>query len=505
MTSRSASLRSRPLLAIAALWVFAWCWYTWGYWEDDAYIHLEYARSVAEGRGFAFNGRLSNGDTSPLWVLLLAAPLLAGMEGLLGGKLLALLGCAFALAMTWQFARRLADDALLRDPRWPAWVLLLFVASPYFCYWAFSGMEAVSAAGWVMLQSMLLMPRQASARTVLAAALCMGLGPLVRPELVLMFAAGGPFLLHQWWQVSRPVGAPRRWLLFAVALALLAMPLLLWSAYAVHAFGQVLPNTNAAKQAPPGTVVPLRLVQVMALGFPGVLLMAATLSLRALVHRAPPQGSPAADRAARCWHGLPHAALPLLAWLVMVSVFYAANHTHVQTRYVLVMAPGLMALLWVVAATRLRPPWLPGLTASCVALAMGASLWLTWPHLRNKIELIASTARMAEHIQATVPRQSPIAVYAIGQFGYLLRDHELVDVGGITRPAASRFLYDEPARVAWARAEGARYFIWGEPPEADALLVRAFSARQTGWHLNPAAYEQDAPLRLWQLRAPPAH
>ena len=26
-----------------------------GYWEDDAWIHLEFARSVSQGRGFAFN------------------------------------------------------------------------------------------------------------------------------------------------------------------------------------------------------------------------------------------------------------------------------------------------------------------------------------------------------------------------------------------------------------------------------------------------------------------
>lgn len=505
MTSRPQSPLSRQLLwGIAALWVIAWCWYTWGYWEDDAYIHLEYARSVAEGRGFAFNGHLSNGDTAPLWVLLLAAPMLTGLDGLVGGKLVALAGCAFALATSCQFAQRLSDDAALRDTHLQAWLLLLFVSSPYFCYWAFSGMEAVTAAGWVMLQSVLLMPRQPRVCTVLASAMCLGLGPLIRPELLLMFAAGGPFLLRQWWLVSLGMPTARRWALFMAAAAWLALPLLLWSAYAMHAFGEVLPNTNAAKQAPPGTVVPLRLLQVTALGFPGVLLMAVALPLGTWMRHAASQCTSASSPPARCWRGLPYTALPMTAWLVLVSVFYVANHTHVQTRYVLVMAPGLAALLWTSAMRQLPHHAVARLTATCVALTMGASLGLTQPHLRNKIDLIASTARMAEHIQTHVPSQSRVAVYAIGQFGYLLREHELIDLGGITRPAASRFLYDEKARMAWARAEGARYFIWGEAPEADAELILEEPALVVGWHLQRHRYDEASPLRLWQVPLSPS-
>lgn len=60
------------LYAFVAVWLVAWFIYGYSYWEDDAFIHLEFARSVAEGRGFAFDGLVTYGDTSPLWVLLLA-------------------------------------------------------------------------------------------------------------------------------------------------------------------------------------------------------------------------------------------------------------------------------------------------------------------------------------------------------------------------------------------------------------------------------------------------
>ena len=61
------------LYAFVLVWLVGWFVYGFSYWEDDAFIHLEFARSVAEGRGFAFNGALTYGDTSPLWVLLLAS------------------------------------------------------------------------------------------------------------------------------------------------------------------------------------------------------------------------------------------------------------------------------------------------------------------------------------------------------------------------------------------------------------------------------------------------
>lgn len=492
--------RTHWVLLLALVWVTAWLRFTWPYWEDDAYIHLEYARSLAEDHGFMFNSRLSNGDTSPLWVLWLALPMKLGAHGLWVSKFLTLLCCVATLAMLWRFTRLLLEDLALPSGAHLAWPLALFVSSPYFCYWAFSGMEAVAAAGWVMLQSSLLMPRRASRRTLLAAAICLGLGPLLRPELLLMLIVGGPFLLWQSKSVLQGSSPRTRiWTTVAILLAI-SLPLSVWSAYALQTFGHVMPNTNAAKQAPPGTWVSLRLLQVGALGFPGLILLGVALAV--------PDLRPATPGAAvrplqRNWHGMPHTALPLLAWVVLVACFYMANHTHVQTRYVLVLAPGLLALVCAMAVPRVHPTVLRSITAGSVALGAGISLLLVVPHMRNKIELIGSTARMATHIEASLPPGTPVAVYAIGQFGYLLRDHELVDVGGITRPSASRFLYDEKARVAWARAEGARYFIWGEAPEPGAVLVQSFDAHNVGWFMNPMAYAQSAPVRLWRLPASP--
>ena len=40
---------------------------------DDAFIHFQFARNLANGRGFSYNSdEPTYGDTSPLWVFMLA-------------------------------------------------------------------------------------------------------------------------------------------------------------------------------------------------------------------------------------------------------------------------------------------------------------------------------------------------------------------------------------------------------------------------------------------------
>lgn len=123
----SDSALSRWLLLASGLWCV--CWFIHGLhdWEDDAYIHLEFARNLAAGHGYSFNGLLVNGDTSPLWVLLLAGVHTLVPNWMIAGKLLAVLGVVFALTGTYFFAKRLTSDvegngrstpSIMRGPEW---------------------------------------------------------------------------------------------------------------------------------------------------------------------------------------------------------------------------------------------------------------------------------------------------------------------------------------------------------------------------------------------------
>lgn len=483
--------------AFVAFWLVFWFWHTWGYWEDDAYIHIEYARHVAQGQGFMFQGQLSNGDTSPAWVLLLAGVTAGATQWWWGGKLLTVLSLVFTLVVLWRFVLRLEADWLTEDgaATQAPWVICLFLASPYFCYWAFSGMEAVLAAGWLLAQGLLLAPRRTSWVTVLGAAFFMGLGPLLRPEFVLLFPVGGPFLLWQWHRLSASWTPASRWGLFLAATVLLALPLTAWSAYALHAFGHVMPNTNAAKRAMPGDPVASRMLQVMGLGYPGIFLAAAVLVLSALI-------------AGRRYRGGLR-SVPMLAWPVVMACgailsFYVINRTQVQTRYVTALAPALLAVGWVAMARRVKPRVVQGVTAFTLVLGLTTSAFMAYPHLRNKVEGIQRTHELAEHIKATLPAGTRIAVYSIGQLGLELPDHVLIDVGGITQPAAVPYLMQGGAAiVGWARTQGATHYVWGDAPEPGSQALAEFTLGLTSWFLNPSRYDERAYLRLWRLPETP--
>ena len=85
----------RACLALALALALVLLWPLRHYITDDTFIHLQYARRLAEGHGLVFNvGERVYGCTSPLWVALLAAGMTIGIPGL---ALARALGLAAAL------------------------------------------------------------------------------------------------------------------------------------------------------------------------------------------------------------------------------------------------------------------------------------------------------------------------------------------------------------------------------------------------------------------------
>ena len=141
----------------ALLWLAFLLWFTWGYWEDDAFIHLEFASSFYEGKGFSFNGLTAYGDTSPAWVFMLVIFYHFIQDWYIAGKILALLGVIFAISGMFLYVRRITAP----DPRSneiAAISTLLILINPYFIFWAFSGMEAVTAFGLIFWLLYLILP-----------------------------------------------------------------------------------------------------------------------------------------------------------------------------------------------------------------------------------------------------------------------------------------------------------------------------------------------------------
>jgi hypothetical protein len=191
---------------------------------DDSFIHLQFARNLAEGAGFSYNpGVPVAGSTAPLWTLLLGGAFTVFGPSMLVAKLVgvsATLAAAFATrsaALAWG-ASSLAALA--------AGVALLW--SGALAWGALSGMEVSLAA--LLVASALW--AHASDRTLLTAVLA-ALAALARPEALVLV----PLLA-----ISRP--STRRLALFAVVAAVVIAPFVVFS---LRTVGTPVPATAAAK------------------------------------------------------------------------------------------------------------------------------------------------------------------------------------------------------------------------------------------------------------------
>ena len=192
---------------------------------DDSWIHLHFARNLAEGAGFAYNpGVPVAGSTAPLWTLLLAAGARVAGASLVMVKTL---GVAGALAAALVLRR-----AALAWGASPPAALVAAVGLAWsgpFAWGALSGME-VTLAALLVAAALLALARDQLVLTAVAG----GLATLARPEAVVLL----PFLAL----ARRPT--PRRLALFA---AIVVAALLPFVAFCWVTTGTPLPSTAAAK------------------------------------------------------------------------------------------------------------------------------------------------------------------------------------------------------------------------------------------------------------------
>ena len=205
-------------------------WATWvfrHYSVDDAYISYRIAENIARGAGFVYNpGQRFQVATSPLWALLLAGAAFVGLD---------VPSTAQALSAALLFLAALLAAALPRPtverPALPLMAVPLFVSTQVLLL-ACMGMEtslylALATAAVTL----------ACLRHHGAAGLAVGLLGLTRLD---------GLLLAPWLGLLACARGDRR----AVrGLVSLAVPMVLWFAFATVYFGTPLPVTLAAKRA----------------------------------------------------------------------------------------------------------------------------------------------------------------------------------------------------------------------------------------------------------------
>ena len=230
-----------PLVVVlVGAWAYRWV-------QEDAFINFRVIGNLVAGHGPVFNvGERVEVYSDPLWMFLLAitheiVPFLS-LEWL--SVLLGLGFTGLGIVLAGRAMQRLGSrdtDGLVV----PVGLLVFSVVSGVWEF-ATSGLEMGMVFGWIGLSFWLLVRTEASRRSAVWCAFAVGLGPLIRPELVIVaavFLAGLAILVAApGWQGSKSVA--RRWILpFAAALGLPVLYELWRMAY----FGMVVSNSELAK------------------------------------------------------------------------------------------------------------------------------------------------------------------------------------------------------------------------------------------------------------------
>jgi arabinofuranosyltransferase len=409
-------------LALGVFWLRQWqIARTWGLASfplDDSWIHLHFARNLAEGHGFSYNpGVPVAGSTAPLWTLLLAGGFALVGAHPLWAKVLGIAGTLATALVTRSLAWRWTRD------RWLALLAGVLTAMAGPLVWgALSGME-VSLAALLVTGAL---AEQAEGRDG-TAVLLLGLGALARPEVVLLIPLA--------W-LARPVTWKRTTLFVSAAAACLGP----WVVFNLVTTGTPLPATASAK------------IEGGLLGFlSGTRVSAATTDF------------------ARPWQF----EVEWLGWLWSVNVllppFLVVGAVVLCRRYGRAIAFPLAALaLHPIAMALLAPYRGPGfqegrysmhlLPAAIAVAAAGLAALARWPRLRAAgTALVLAGAVLAagpaadryawavqnidamqvsvgRWVAARTPPDARLALNDVGAITYLSRRH-VVDLMGLVTPA----------------------------------------------------------------------
>jgi arabinofuranosyltransferase len=409
------------ILAAALIWPIR------DYLTDDTFIHLQYARNLAEGHGLVFNiGERVYGCTSPLWVSLLADGMALGLDGLQLSKVLGFLATLASVGFFLQLMRRTVESPTIRAAATVAWASHAWMAR-----WAVSGMEtplavALTLAGFVAFTE----GKRWGARPVRTGTLW-ALAALTRPEVALLLLLWGAFLLIE---TEDRFGLRR---LIAGALPPIAV-YGGWLLFARIYFGTMWPQTLVAKAAG-STGLEFhaanlwRQAQVVA-ATDGMLLV---LLAVALLFGRQVQVSP--QQTAQRW-------LPW-AWVVGTPALYVARGVPVISRYLLVLLPVLGWLAWRAAerwwlgsspdpARARRAGWM-AIAVAAVVVAQNLAVYggTVVPQVRTFTPALeASLIRWGQWFDLRSSPEAVIATPDIGALGYFSR-RRIVDLGGLITPA----------------------------------------------------------------------
>ncbi|MEO8512186.1 MAG: hypothetical protein ABI543_01370 [Ignavibacteria bacterium] len=300
------------IILIAGLLVIGNIYQKKGYAPDDTYIYLQYAKNIAAGNGFSFNpGEESYGVTSPLWVLVLTLPNVAGINAYWFSKFADLL-CAFiSIFLFFRLASFFFKDNLMRYA-----ATAIFILNAWFVRWAFTGMECSLAVMLVVWIFLLYYTQKYKGMFFL-----LGLFYLTRPEGFVLFLVLSSVILFNGIKQK-----DLKLLQFVKYILLTAIPVLIFLIYAKISFGTFIPNTALGKSTftlnPAVFIEQIKEISKTLAGAGLVeLLLTAVFVLFAIKKKSFQQTA------------------PLFLWIAALVLLYIVTDADIISRYLLIVSP----------------------------------------------------------------------------------------------------------------------------------------------------------------------
>ena len=413
---------------------------------DDSWIHLTYARNLAEHGEWAFRpGEQSAGSTSPLWTALLSMGFFLGLGPYLWTYLAGWAILTLLAVCAEKFARRLVPAYTSRVP----WAGLFFIFAWHLSWSAISGMETL-LHGLIVLA--VLGSLMNGSRRYLTLGVLVGLSVWVRPDGMTLL---GPILFYallsekSWYRRGEAIWKTM------IGFGSLVLPYVFFN---LALSGNAMPNTFYAKRAEYGMDWLSRplvdrltdyLLPILASPFIALLPGAASWLVRRI-------------------HAQNWGALASLLWVLgYIGVYFVSLPAYQHGRYIIPALPviylwGVTGLLEYVcsqhtpASGRRRLAFLWGAITIMLCLAFGYEgarqnasdvLWV-------ESEMVAT----AQWVNQNIPSEAPLAVHDIGALGFYVKN-PIVDMAGLVTPEVIPFIRDETRLAGYLDSNAVAYLI----------------------------------------------
>ena len=446
---------------------------------DDTWIHLTYARNLAEHGEWAFRlGQHSAGSTAPLWTVLLSIGFFIGLAPYIWTYLLGWAVLTLLAVCAENTARKVIPSYQSRIP----WAGLFFVFAWHLTWSAVSGMETLlhGLIIFVVLSELL-----RGSRRYLTMGLLAGLSVWIRPDGLTLL---GPILFVA-------LLSEKTWHLRGEALwrTLLGFSSLffLYLLFNLSLSDNPMPNTFYAKQAEYSYWASMPLMSRIAdylwpiLASPFLVLIPAALVWLVKNVRT------------RNW-----GVIAGLIWFFgYIAIYFMRLPAYQHGRYIIPALPimylwGVLGLLELVSAPRLSKRIVPLWQVTIVVLAIAFEFIGARQNADDVYWIESEMVATAKWVQQNVPPNARLAVHDIGALGYYV-ENPLVDMAGLISPEVVPFIRDENRLAEYLNANSVDFLI-AFPSLYPQLTSQRASLFEAGYKSGPVQFDENMQVYRWR-------